>query len=184
MSQGAPVVLRPGWLRETGGRYGALLVAALVLIGGAVAIVKPGQPADPNATGAGVETSDTPPSCFTDHNFPLPPAINVESGGFYRASYPGGEHCGVHGFESTIPLRKLEAKMRKLLRANGWKVVAGDQMQNRGMTILTLQAPLCGQLILLDQRGNPESQNPTRGSIQMGPCTAPYDGGQQPPPSS
>lgn len=173
MSQGAPLVVRPGWFSDKAGRLGAAVLVLLLLLGGGLAILKPGS-SSPDVGFDGLKYSKEAPACLTDLDFPLPDALVVSDKGFYRYDLPvtpgiDGDLCGAE-FTSSLSLKKVHNKMVKLFGKAGWKfsITSGP---DKGRTFIQFTKPSCGQFEMFDQGKTPGTKAITRGSFQVVPCT-------------
>lgn len=173
LSHGAPLVLRPGWMKESGGRAGAALLASMVALGAVLWFLEPFD-STPQARSINDSLTYTknPPSCFTENEFPLPPALVIDEKGFFKYDLGEnpvveGDFCGVE-FYSDLTVKKLRDKMRNQLKRNGWKFSLSGAAG--GMPLIQLTKPACGTMSFFNQGNSEEVEYRTRGSVQIVPC--------------
>lgn len=129
VSKGEPFVLRPGWLRSTGGRIGAGMLAAVVAVGAFFGLA---NSAEMPAPAAPQQRSGYAP-CLSDADVPIPDG--VEAAGYTENTTQALPVC-FGQLTSTLALRDLGAAYRSSLNDAGWEVLFYDPQK----TNIRLQA--------------------------------------------
>jgi hypothetical protein len=171
LTSGAPLMTQPDWLRQPGGRNGALVLGALVVAIAGLAIAKPGGPKAPVITGAPT-FSATPTACFKDVEFPnLRLVTPSEPGGYYDAPSTGGQTFCVATLTSEVPLGRLEDTYLTALKKAGFDArVVKEAQPNKGSTEITFSEPICGTVRLLNTSKTPGIDGKTSVTAQLGGC--------------
>jgi len=132
VSRTASLVLRPGWLAMAGGKIGAGLLGAVVVVAGFFGVTN--DVVDPASFNV-PQVVDGVPDCLKGAGFPIPKGVEATTG---RQSDPRAEFpfCSVT-LESRVSVNTTLIRYRSALRDAGYRIVFADK---KGSPLRRLQA--------------------------------------------
>jgi len=149
VSSAASLVQRPGWLKDRGGKTGALVLAISIALGAVFAFANGGEPGAPKPIANNQSVPKTfkgLPPCATKQRFPTPAGVKATQGQEVTATGSQLSFCFAV-FTSSLPAKTVFDRFKAALTANGWKYIA-TKTTSAVSAGLTLTSPQCGTVAI------------------------------------
>jgi hypothetical protein len=151
LSTGTSFVIRPGWLRESGGKLVAAILVVALIAGIAFGLTNKAGDAKGAAPPKG--SSITPvqglPQCAKRLGFPVPSRVKPTTG----IEPIGGVGYCVAQFTTTLSVTKAFRRYQTALAKAGWSFKTSAQPQTSSARALELTRPQCGTLSFVGRKG-------------------------------